>query len=421
MADRLPDDLLLGTATAGLQIEGGPARNQWYRWADEGHIADGSHPSRANDHWARFREDVGLLRELGVQTHRMGIEWSRIEPEEGVFDAGAIEHYREELELLRSAGIVPLVTLHHFTNPLWLEDDGGWTDPRVVDRFDRYVRRVVHEYGGLVEDWVTINEPNVYLYNGFVTGDWPPGRSSIRAFLAGAREMIRAHLRAYGTIHEIAERSGRDARVGVAHHLRVLDPAGSIVTPLIARLLEHVFHGIFLEGMTCGRLRWPLRGALPEAEGRARSSDFLGLNYYTRDIVRFAPDPSQLFAKLDVAAGAPVNDLGWEIYPAGLSRLARSLWRRYRLPIWVTENGTCDARDAFRGEFIQSHLREIVGLLEEDIPIERYYHWTLMDNFEWAEGEAARFGLYACDFETQERTLRASGERYREICRSHVI
>ena len=417
----LPPEFLMGTATAGLQIEGGPARNQWYRWADEGHIKDGSHPVRADDHWNRMREDVGLLRELGCRTHRMGIEWSRIEPEEGVFDTAAIEHYREELELLREAEIVPLVTLHHFTNPLWLEDDGGWLDERIHDRFARYVRRVVEAYGDLVSDWVTINEPNVYLIQGYVYGDWPPGHTSVGEYLRGAPQMMRAHLVAYRTIHELAERYGREARVGVAHHLRLFDPAGSVLTPLLSAALERLVQGIFLEGMTTGRLRFPLSGRLPEASGLARCSDFLGVNYYTRDLVHAALKPLQLFTRLEVPAGAPRNDLGWEIYPLGLSRLIRTVWNRYHLPIWITENGTCDAEDRFRAAYIADHLTRVAELIRGGLPGARSSHWTLMDNFEWVEGESARFGLYEVDYETQERRLRASGELYREICRTHSI
>jgi beta-glucosidase len=405
---RFPGDFLLGTATAGLQVEGGIGASSWHRWADRGHVKDATHPSRANDHWRRVREDVELLQELGCHTHRLGIEWYRIEPEEGRFDREALDHYREELALLRRAGIVPLVTLHHFTNPLWLEDDGGWLDPRITARFERYVRHVVGELSDLVTDWVTINEPNVYLYSGFITGEWPPGHSSIVDYLRGTTLMVGAHRAAYQAIHEVARERDAPARVGVAHHLRVFDSAGGVMTNAIARAIERRFQGVFLDAMT-GRT------------GGTRWSDFLGINYYTRDIVRAAWNPGSLFSRLEVAPRAATNDLGWEIYPAGLSRLVSRCFKRYGLPIWITENGTCDARDAFRAAYLREHLRELVRLLADGVPVQRYYHWTLMDNFEWVEGESARFGLYECDFETQERRIRPSGELYREICASRRI
>lgn len=418
---RLPDDFLIGTATAGLQIEGGPARNSWYRWADEGRISDGSHPSRANDHWRRVEEDVGLLRELGCRTHRMGVEWHRIEPEEGRFDRVALSHYRREIELLMEAGIVPLVTLHHFTNPLWLEDDGGWLDDRVVARFARYARFVATELCDLVTDWVTINEPNVYLLEGYVLGAWPPGRRSIGDYLRGAKTMIRAHIAAYRSVHEVARSRGVRPRVGVAHHLRVFDPAGRLLTPLLARMAQRMVQSIFLEGMTCGELVFPLGGRLPEAVGGPPYSDFVGVNYYTRDIVGLSRDPRTLFTRMRTATGVPTNDLGWEIYPGGLARLVRACADRYALPVWITENGTCDATDAFRSDYLVAHLREVAMMIDEGIPVERYYHWTLVDNFEWIEGESARFGLVACDFPTQRRTVRSSGRLFARICATGLV
>lgn len=402
---RLPDDFLLGTATAGLQIEGGDGESSWHRWADAGRIKDGSHPRRANDHWARVPEDIALLTELGVQTHRLGVEWWRVEPAEGAVDSDALEHYRREIEQLRAAGIEPLVTLHHFTNPLWVEDDGGWLDPRIVERFVRYVRTVVGAIGDLVTDWITINEPNVYLLEGYVFGEWPPGEHSIVAFLRGSQRMVAAHRAAYDAIHEIAGQHGRTARVGVAHHVRVFDPAGPAARP-VAAMIDRLVQGRFLDRMTGRSGRW---------------SDFLGLNYYTRDVVHVAWAPAALFSRRTVAAGAHVNDLGWEIYPEGLSRLVRRYAARYRLPIWITENGTCDARDAFRAAFLIDHLSEIASLRASGIAVDRYYHWTLMDNFEWVEGERPRFGLVACEYESQRREIRPSGRLFERIARTRTL
>jgi beta-glucosidase len=404
---RVPDDLLLGTATAGLQIEGGDVASSWHRWADEGRIRDRSHPSRANDHWNRTDEDVAILRELGVQTHRLGVEWARIEPVEGEFSAEALAHYRTELTLLRDAGIVPLVTLHHFTNPLWFEDDGGWLNPASRRRFLRFVRFVVRGLSDLVTDWVTINEPNVYLLEGFILGEWPPGHSSIVEYLKGIASFVRAHRAAYRLIHRIAAQTGRPARVGVAHHLRIFDAAGRGFTRLlsvpIARLVSFLAQGVFVRAMTRG------------------VADYLGVNYYTRDLILPSPDPGQVFSRRILRPGCETNDLGWEIYPAGLSRIVRKLYRRYRLPVWITENGTCDASDRFRAGFIRRHLGAAVRLVESGVPVERFYHWTLIDNFEWVEGESAPFGLVALDFTTQTRRIRASGRYFQAVCRARTL
>jgi len=166
----LPEDFLLGTATASLQIEGGDRNNSWYRWVQTGHVKDGSSCIVADDHWNRVSEDIELMKQLHQQTYRMSLEWSRIEPARGQFNKDAIQHYRRELQQLTSAGIRPLVTLHHFSNPLWLEDAGAWTNPDVISLFERYTAYVVENLGDLVSDWCTINEPNVYLASGYVLG-----------------------------------------------------------------------------------------------------------------------------------------------------------------------------------------------------------------------------------------------------------
>jgi beta-glucosidase len=397
----LPSHFLLGTATAGAQVEGGDTNNSWYRWAERGGTVDGSTPIVANDHWNRLEEDTALLRELGCQTHRMSVEWSRIEPAPGEWSHSALDHYRQELGLLRDAGIEPLVTLHHFANPLWLEDAGGWLNREVVRLFARYVREVVRVLGDLVTDWVPINEPNVYLAQGHLLGLWPPGKQSLRDFLRGSRHMIAAHREAYRTIH--AEPThGRSARVGVAHHVRVFEPGSRAGSSSVAALYDRLFHRRFLD---------PLRGYL----------DFIGVNYYTRDVVDFSPHPARLFGRLAVAEGTATNDLGWEIYPPGLHSTVRELYRSYGLPLFITENGIADRRDMKRSAFIYDHLREVRRLLDAGVPIERYYHWTLLDNFEWAEGYTAAFGLYECDPRTQQRVLRPSGRFFSQICATRTV
>lgn len=418
---RLPETFLFGTATAATQIEGGDTNNSWFRWAQQGHIKDGASPVRADDHWNRVAEDIQLMKDINQQTYRLSLEWSRIEPEEGRFSDEAIAHYEDELRRLIDAGIRPLVTLHHFSNPLWLEDDGSWENAKVVERFTRFVGHVVEKLGDYVSDWVTINEPNVYASMGYLYGVWPPGRKSPLGYFRVARNMILAHLNAYRVIHEIRRQKGhRDTLVGVAHHLRVFDPMHDTWTERrLCELLERYFQDIFTIGMTEGRLVRPLGTGYPLGGGRF--SDFFGLNYYSRSMVSFSPNPGSLFVRLSEPADAPKNDLGWEIYPEGLYRIARQCYERYRLPIFITENGTCDAKDAFRAKFIYDHLYQVKRLIDAGVDVQRYYHWSLMDNFEWLEGESARFGLYAVDYRTQKRTLRESGKLYGQISKAHAV
>ncbi len=417
---KLPENLLLGVATAATHIEGGEIPSNWYRWSELGKIKDGSHSRVACDHVNRIDSDVELISDLHCQTYRMGIEWARIEPEEGKFSKEGIELYRRELILLKEKEIVPLVTLWHFSNPLWMEDDGSWVNPKSVDRFLKLVEVVVNELGDLVEDWITINEPNVYLFYAYFEGTWPPGKKgSIADFIKAANHLAQAHLKAYERIHQ--KYADQKVRVGVAHHLRVFDPLDERwLTRAAVKLTTHIFQGMFLEAMTSGTFRFPMSESGFSNKGKIYA-DFIAINYYSRDMIRGVLNPGSLFGERQVMQGSNVNDLGWEIYPEGLYRVCKEVFDKYRLPIFITENGTCDANDAFRKEFILEHLKMVKKAISEEIPIERYYHWSLMDNFEWAEGNSARFGLYHTNYETQERTLRKSGEYFREVCKTRIL
>lgn len=389
-------DLLVGVATASLQIEGGDRNNNWYDWAQlPGNIADGSTPLRATDHWNRWREDTELMAELGLQTYRMSVEWSRIEPRPGEVDRAALDRYREEISAVRDAGIVPLVTLHHFSQPSWFQGLGGWTSPHAVDRFLRLVDTVVEGLGDLVTDWVTINEPNVYATQAHLFGEGPPGTRDWGAVRATLRHMTMAHVGAYRLIHH----KQPDARVGFAHHARVFAPLNprNPLHRMFAAVDQALFQDLLADAMLAGR--WsPLLGRRPAEVEPGRYYDYLGLNYYSRSAVRGMADGT--------FPDAPVNDLGWEVYPAGLVEVARSLHEKHPAPIWVTENGTADASDAFRARFVHDHL---AAMASSGLPFERYYHWCFVDNWEWADGEGPRFGIVGLDYDTQERTVRESG------------
>ncbi len=385
---------MIGTATAALQTEGGDRNNNWYDWAQlPGAIKDGSTPLRATDHWARWREDTELMDSLGLEVYRMGVEWSRIEPRPGEFDSAAIEHYREEIGLLRERGIAPLVTLHHFTNPSWFQGLGDWSHPESVNIWLRFVRRVVTDLGDLVTEWVTLNEPNVYAVMTRLYGEFPPGHKSLPETIKVMRHMAIAHCRAYELIHELQPH----ATVGLAHHVRPFDPLKPVFTPM-ARLNSYLFQDALTDAVLGGRFALAL-GGQPKQVRPGKYYDYLGINYYTRNAVVGFSDRA--------FPNKPVNDLGWEIYPEGLARVAQDMHDRYPGPIWITENGTADNDEQFRARYLAEHLRVIA---ESKLPFERYYHWCFVDNFEWAEGEVPRFGIVHNDFETQVRTIKPSGQ-----------
>lgn len=420
---KLPQDFMFGTATASVQIEGGDTNNNWYRFCEEGKTKDKSHCIIAADHWNRYEEDIRLMTELNQQTYRMSIEWSRIEPSRGIYNDDAIQHYRDELQLLRKSNIRPLVTIHHVTNPLWFEDMGGWANSESVSLFKSFAEKVVLSFGDLVSDWVTINEPNVYLEGAYAGANFPPQEPSLKKYFRGARNMILAHIEAYRMIHRIRKEKNYEGKtlVGIAHHVRVFDPANNnLSTRFACKLANYSFHKLFFEGMTCGKVMFPI-GTGNYPLGKGIYSDFIGINYYTRDIIRFTWDATRLFGDFTVKTDAETNDLGWEIYPEGLYRLCKEYWQSYKLPVFILENGICDHEDKQRTKYIYDHFEMIRNLLDEGVPVERYYHWSLIDNFEWDEGLSARFGLIEVDFETQKRTIRKSGYFYGELSKNKEV
>ncbi len=416
---QFPEDFLWGTATAAHQVEGGNYANDWWAWEQgPGHIKNDDRSDRACEHYERFVSDFDLLRSLHQNAHRFSVEWSRIEPAPGEFSATALAHYRDVLQALRDRGMQPMVTLHHFTNPTWIAQAGGWEAPETAERFARFAERVMEELGSLARHWITINEPTVIAYQGYVRGEWPPGRRDLGAAMRVLVNLLRGHWMAYERI----KARHPELQVGLAHHLRIFDPAGRFAPQdrAVAAAFGRVFNETILQSLRRGRLVFPLTRA-GKASGPPRSQDFIGLNYYTRELVRFNIHyGAELFGQRVVPTGAARSDLTWELYPQGLNRTLLAL-RRERLPIYVTENGIADGRDAMRPDFLLTHVAAMLQAIEAGAPVRGYFHWTCFDNFEWAEGYSAKFGLIACDPVTQERRPRPSALLYAQLCRSNRL
>lgn len=409
-----PANFLWGTATASLQIEGGDKNNSWYDWCEANKIPNGDHCIVANDHWNRVEEDIDCMKQLNVNSYRLSIEWSRVQPSKNQWDEDAINHYRNEILALKEAGIQPMVTLHHFSNPTWFEEQEGWLSDDSVELFCVYTKYVVEHLGDLVKLWVTINEPNVYLTMGYVLGIFPPGqKDNLRAYFKGAKNMIKAHCKSYKIIHQIRkEKDLADTKVGAALHLRIFDKAKpGLLSNISQKLCYFLFQDLFFNGMYKGK--W-----FGRTLAKGVFFDFLGINYYTRDILKANWKAFPIFADLSKPEHCEVNDLDWEIYPEGLSRVIKRYYKKCMLPIYITENGIADAQDLQREKYIKDHLIELCKSIEGGIPVLGYYHWTLMDNFEWMEGYDARFGLFKHDVHSQKRTLRKSGEYYAQVCKT---
>lgn len=420
MADELAhafgEGFLWGAATAAHQVEGNNINNDWWRWEQlPGKINDGTRSGLACDHYNRFREDFGLLRSMGHNAHRMSLEWSRIEPEPGRYDEVAVAHYRDVISSLLERGITPMVTLHHFTNPTWLADRGGWENPSVVESFRRYARHCADQLGDLVTLWITINEPNVYAYQCYATGLWDPEKKNLLVAARVLRSLVRGHAAAYQEIRSSTH--GSTARVGVAQHLRVFQPwhPWSPLDRLAASFPHRAFNHWFLHACATGHAGFPLGlgQRIPEAVG---TLDFVGVNYYSRDMVSFRPGAlGSMLSKTFPAPGRPRSDFGMEIYPEGFHTVLTDAWRTYGLPIYITENGVADATDRFRPRALIAHLAEMARAQREGVDIRGYLHWSSMDNFEWSEGYSMRFGLIEVDFDTQERRPRPSAALYSQV------
>ena len=413
-----------GTATSAYQVEGGNTNNDWWAFEQEaGAIWHGDRCGDACGWWRDAEGDLDLMAEMGQNAHRLSVEWSRIEPVEGTFDPSAIRRYRALLDGMRSRGIEPMVTLHHFTTPLWMARQGGWTNRRIIERFRRFVAYVVGALADQVRLWCTINEPAIYASEAYFVGIHAPGRRNVPEALLVLRNMLLAHGAAYQVIHEIQP----EASVGLVKNVRLFDPAHPrrLLDRLAAGFVDHVFNEMTLRSVESGRLAIPMSLGGRRAE-LTDSLDFIGLNYYTRDLVAFdLGRPSDLFLHRFPTPGAEISDIGregtyGEVYPEGLYR---ALVRVARLgkPIYVTEIGLPDADDDQRPRFLLTHLAQVHRAIAEGMPVRGFFHWSLLDNFEWSEGWDLRFGLVAFDPRTGERRMRSSGELYAAICRENAV
>ncbi len=416
---RFPSTFKWCVATAAYQVEGNDVDSDWWAWEQTpGHFANGERSGLTCDEWNRVAEDIAMMKDLGVQVYRFSVEWAKIEPVEGHYDDAAIAHYQDEIRQLKDAGIAPFITLEHFTLPNWLRAKGGWEWDGSADAFDRYTKLVYSRIASGVRDWVTFNEPILNILKGYVEGSVPPGeKRALGDVIAVVRGLLRAHVRAYHSLHELAAENGAEIRVGMANHLRTFDPYAwySLLDNLVASLMDSTWNWALPDALESGWLRihilW-IANDDEEIPGLKGTQDYLGVNYYSGDLVQFSLTQSYRLLHRDL----PKSDMGWDIYPEGLRRILQTVSKRYPgKPILITENGIADAKDTRRPYFIMDHLRVVAQAIQEGIPVEEYCHWSLLDNFEWTDGYGPKFGLYETDFSTQTRTPRASAKLFRDI------
>lgn len=429
---------LWGAATAGHQIEGGNVHSDWWHWEQTGYCEGGARSGIATDHWNRFREDLGLAREMGLTSYRFSVEWSRLEPEQGRWSAEAFDRYDAIVGECERLGLVPMLTLQHFTLPQWLAERGGLTWMGMPRLFRGMTRQVVERLGARVPLWCPINEPVVLAAGSYIARIMPPAKYSPLHATQALANLLRSQVAAYELIHrELPDRRRGPTRelplaVGVAHNVLdfVPDRSWHPLERYLARVFTRFYNRSWIDAVCGRRPRLGVVGlipemeAVPEALGRV-SADFIGINYYTKAYVQWRPRaaaserPSELPLGLVFARRRErASDVEWAIHPAGLGKLLR--WAAsYRLPLYITENGIADREDRERPHYLLSHLLEVARARAQGIDVRGYYHWSLIDNFEWIKGFGPRFGLIRVNYEDLSRHRTRSAEVLTHLIQDH--
>lgn len=421
-------DFLWGAASSAAQIEGA--------WNEDGkcpsiwdvagkHIKNNETFQVACDHYHRYKEDVALMKELGLKSYRFSVSWCRVMPEKGKVNQKGLDFYRNLIRELKEAGIEPLVTLYHWDTPVWVEKEGGWKTPKIIDYYLEYVKAVVEALSGDVKYWMTFNEPQVFIMCAYVMGSFAPFKHRIFTFKKHIKNMLLAHGKAVQLIRRIAKVA---PQIGIAMAATTYIPSDETEANIeLARQrsfessVGQGSNSLYMDPIVLGKAPKMMKGVLSAEDLKIISApiDFVGINVY---------QPSNPMFKDSGYTCEKKTSMGWVIDGRCLYWTARHYYERYHLPIMVTENGMANSdavgadgkvHDAKRADFIDEFLTNLKRAADEGIPVIGYQYWSIMDNIEWCAGYTPRFGLIHIDYTTQKRTIKQSGYHYAEIIKTN--
>ena len=410
-----PSEFMWGVATASHQIEGNN-KNNWSEFESNKKL---ELSGIACDHWNRWESDFDLIENLGTGHYRFSIEWSRIQPKEEEWSDESLEQYSQMVEDLISRNIEPMITLHHFSHPIWFQEKGGFEVESNINYWITFCEKVFSKLGQRVKWWCTINEPTVFTAMGYVLGEFPPGARSFKKTRAVSRNLMIAHARCYRALKKM--KGGEQANIGLVKNINIFDPyrRWNLLHWIQSKILDEMFNKCWLRGLKTGKFRTPSSLFSSKIPGLKGSSDFIGVNYYTHLLATpFMPTTVEIDPL--IRPWEERTDFRYPMYAEGLRR-SFEMVKNLNLPIIVTENGVADDDDDMRPEHIRRHLWITSKAIKDGFDIRGFYHWSLMDNFEWAEGYTQRFGLYHVDFESQDRTLKESGKLYSKVIEENTI
>ena len=416
-----PSTFIWGTATAAHQVEGNCVNN-WSEFEkgskDDGqpNIKDNQQSGIASDHWNRYPEDIKLIKELGVSHYRFSVEWSKIQPAQDTFNQDALDHYSRMIDMLLENDITPVLTLHHFTHPLWFDKLGAFEKEENISIFISFCEKVFHEYSHKVEYWCTINEPAVVATQGYFSGMFPPGKKDSQLSAEVLKNLLDAHVQVYHSLKKME--NGPKVKIGLVKNINQFEPwrRWHILDWIISKAVNHFFNGSAIDYLRTGifKIRIPgLAWIYHENPNATNSMDYFGLNYYSHNHLKFQLSLKEPFT-MEFRDEDTMTDMPYTIYGEGLYRAIESV-SALDVPIMITENGIADAEDSRRELYIKRYLYAVSKAIKDGYDVIGYFYWSLMDNFEWAFGYDMKFGLFSVDFETQERSLRDGSKAYIHI------